>query len=81
MRIIAAHRTRIGTFYIAQSQDGRYHPVFDGDSLGSYDEAWKAVDDLVCNATISVLHPKTLKLVDTSMLGIPEDIRDWESDE
>lgn len=66
MRIIAANKTRIGNFYIGQSSDGRFHPVYDGDSLGSYSEAWMAVDDLNCNATVSVLHPKTHDLVDTS---------------
>ena len=38
----------------------------------------QAVDDLVLNATFSVLHPVTSKLLDTSELGLPEDPGEWE---
>ncbi len=78
MRYILKHRTKIGTFYIAQSPDGRFHPVFDEESLGSYAHIEQAIDDLVLDATFSVLHPKTSERVDTSALGLPEDPREWE---
>lgn len=78
MRAILKHRTRIGTFYIAQSADGRFHPVFEGESLGSYAKIDHAVDDLVHNATYTVLHPLTSQPVDTSELGLPEEPREWE---
>ncbi|MBS4149974.1 hypothetical protein ACMC9K_01830 [Pseudomonadota bacterium DY0742] len=78
MRVILKFKTRVGTFYIAQSSDGRFHPIFNDESLGSYSSIIHAVDDLVNDATFSVLHPSTAELVDTSTLGIPEDPRDWE---
>jgi hypothetical protein len=78
MKALLRHQTRIGTFYIAQSQNGRFHPVFDNEDLGSYANIMQAVDDLVNDATFSVLHPQTSDLVDTSELGIPEDPREWE---
>ena len=77
MKLLLSCRTRLGTFYIGQSPDGRFHPVFDDESLGSYASVAKAVDDLVNSATFSVLHPRTLNLVDTSALGLPEDWREW----
>ncbi len=78
MKTLIEHHTKIGTFSIAQSEDGRFHPFFDEEDLGSYASIMQAVDDLVNNATFSVLHPKTSELVDTSNLGIPEDPNDWE---
>ncbi len=77
MRTLLKHATNVGTFYIAQSADGRYHPVFDNESLGSYRSIAHAVDDLVNDATCSVLHPDTSELLDTSTLGLPDDPREW----
>lgn len=78
MRTILKYRTRVGTFYIAQAVDGRFHPMFDQESLGSYKSILHAIDDLLNDATSSVLHPETFELVDTSILGLPDDPRDWE---
>jgi hypothetical protein len=78
MKMLLSCETSIGTFYIAQTQDGRFHPVYDGDSLGSYAELWQAVEDLTIDATCSILHPVTSELVDTSTLGIPEDWQEWD---
>ena len=75
---ILKHRTTVGTFYIAQSTDGRFHPFFDDEGLGSYASIEEAIDDLVLNATFSVLHPVTSDVLDTSALGLPEDPREWE---
>jgi hypothetical protein len=78
MRTILKYRTRVGTFYIAQAVDGRFHPMFDHESLGSYQSILHAIDDLLNDATSSVLHPETFELLDTSTLGLPDDPRDWE---
>lgn len=78
MQAILKHKTRVGTFFIAQSPDGRFHPVFDQESLGSYRTIAHAIDDLINNATDSVLHPVTLELLDTSALELPDDPREWE---
>lgn len=78
MRAILKFNTRVGTFFIAQSSNGRYHPFFNNESLGSYSSIVHAVDDLINGATFSVLHPSTAEVLDTSTLGLPEDPRDWE---
>lgn len=78
MKALLKYKTKVGTFYIAQSADGRFHLVFDDESLGSYISIAQAVDDLVHNATFSVLHPITSDLLDTSELGLPEDPGEWE---
>ena len=36
MKLLYKFDTRVGTFYIGQSRDGRFHPIFDDESLGSY---------------------------------------------
>lgn len=78
MRAILRHRTGIGAFYIAQAANGTFHPIFDQVSLGSYRRITHAIDDLVNDATDSVLHPDTFELVDTSVLGLPDDPAEWE---
>lgn len=65
-------KTRVGTFYIAQSEDGRFHPVFDGDSLGSYETIPLALSDLIGDHTFP---PRGGH--DTSKLGISDDLSEW----
>ena len=65
-------RTRIGMFYIAQSNDGRFHPVYDDESLGSYAPAQQAAEDLAGGHTFSISSG-----IDTADLGIPDEISDW----
>lgn len=67
-----AFNTRIGTFYIGE-YDGRFHPIFDDESLGSYATAQQAAEDLAGGHTFSVRGG-----VDTASLGIPEDVSEWE---
>lgn len=66
-----AHRTMRGVFLIARLDDGRWHTLFNGESLGSYDHPQHAVDDLTMNATLS-------PGFDTSVLGIPEELFEWQ---
>jgi len=77
MKIIAMWNTKIGPFYIGY-KNGRYHAIFNNHGLGKYEHPQHAVDDLVCSATYSVLHPETSEPVDTDELGFPEDFLDWE---
>lgn len=58
--------TRIGSFYIAQSPDGRFHPVYDDESLGSYATDQQAAEDLAGGHTFSISSG-----IDTAGLGIP----------
>jgi len=78
MKLLRQYDTSMGTFYIGQSDDGRFHPIFDNEDLGSYSEVWQASEDLANDATFSVQHPKTGELLDTSELGIPEDPTEWD---
>jgi hypothetical protein len=73
MKPIYKWDTKIGTFYICQSSDGRFHPVFENDSLGSYSQAWQASEDLAGGHTFTISSGK-----DTSELEIPEHTNDWE---
>jgi len=70
--------TKVGTFYIGQSRDGRYHPIYNDESLGAYPKIWQATEDLAGDHTFSVLHQDTGDILDTSTLGIPEDPNEWE---
>ncbi|MFT6779537.1 MAG: hypothetical protein ACJAV1_003480 [Paraglaciecola sp.] len=73
MKPIFKWKTRIGIFYICQSGDGRFHPVFENDSLGSYSQPWQAAEDLAGGHTFSISTGE-----DTSELEIPEHTDDWE---
>ncbi len=78
MKKLLFYKTKAGTFYICQSQDGRFCSVYDEESLGSYISINQTIDDLIQNATGSVLHHSTGELLDTSVLGLPEDPSEWE---
>ena len=68
----------VRTFYnvsVSRSyeKDGRYHVLFENDSLGSYATPAQAADDLSGGHTDSVQSG-----IDTSTLGISDDIADWD---
>jgi hypothetical protein len=73
MRKLYVCQTRIGPFYIAVTTDGRYHPVFDDESLGSYINPQQAVDDLAGGHTFSIAGA-----ADTAKLGIPDELGEWD---
>lgn len=72
MRLLYVYRTRIGPFYVGE-HEGRFHPVYNSESLGSYAQAWQAAEDLAGGHTFSISSG-----VDTSTLGIPYDLVDWQ---
>jgi len=72
MKLLYAYKTRIGMFFIGQSPDGRFHPVFDDESLGSYASPQHAADDLAGGHTFSI--PSG---IDTSTLDIPDNVSEW----
>lgn len=72
MKKLYSYKTRAGTFYIAE-HDGRFHAVFAEESLGSYATLQQAAEDLAGGHTFT---PSSG--VDTSELGIPEDLSEWE---
>lgn len=77
-RLLYFWDTPAGTFYIGQSEDGRFHPIYDNESYGSYAKEWQAAEDLALNATFSINHSSTGEILDTSELGIPEHTSEWE---
>jgi len=71
MRKLYVHKTTAGAFYIAE-QDGRFHPLFRNESLGSYATSQQAVDDLTGG------HPlNPIEGLDTASLGIPNLVQGW----
>ncbi|MGA3279610.1 MAG: hypothetical protein ABSD50_01365 [Smithella sp.] len=72
MKLLYAFHTRIGIFYIGEL-NGRFHPIYESESLGSYAMAWQAALDLAGGHTFSIS-----SVIDTAILGIPEDIAEWE---
>jgi len=71
MRLLYVFHTRIGPFYIGE-QDGRFHPIYDDESLGSYAQPWQAAEDLAGGHTFFISSG-----IDTATLEIPEDIEEW----
>ena len=72
MKLLYVFHTRIGPFYIGE-QDGRFHLIYDSDSLGSYANAWQAAEDVAGGHTYSI--PSG---IDTATLSIPEELGKWE---
>ena len=67
------YQTRIGPFFIAYSK-GRYSAVFENESLGSYATVEHAAQHLARRDGFVVAGG-----VNTSTLGIPPNLRFWES--
>lgn len=72
MRKLYVCKTKVGPFYIAE-HNGRFHPVFAEESLGSYATPQQAVEDLAGGHTFT---PSSG--YDASELGIPDDLSEWE---
>ncbi len=73
MRLVYSFETRVGIFYIGRSKDGRWHPIFEDESLGSYHSAAAALDDLVGGHTFSL--PRG---IDSSKVGLPNELAEWD---
>lgn len=69
--------TVMGTFYIAKSSEGTYHPFFDEHDLGSYNSLVDAIEGLAYDSSFTVTHPEMGDPLDPSDLGIPDDISGW----
>ncbi len=78
MKKILQYHTSVGMFYIAQSSDGRYHPIYNEQSLGSYANIYQAIDDLSIGSTFSFLHESSNEVVDVLILDIPDNPLDWQ---
>lgn len=67
-----SYRTNAGVFEIVL-RAGRWHVMYQGDSLGSYVSPHQAADDLANGHTFTPSNG-----TDTGSLGISEDIGEWE---
>jgi hypothetical protein len=72
MRKLYMWNTRIGPFYISES-DGRFHVIYDDESLGSYARPQQAAEDVAGGHTFSIERG-----IDTATVGISADLREWE---
>ncbi len=66
-------QSRAGAFLIEKRQ-GRWHPIFDGESLGSYATPQQALDDLCGGHVFSIPGG-----IDPAKLGLPDDLAEWAS--
>ncbi len=57
MRNILEHKTEAGTFYIAQSDDGRFHPVYDKENVAAI---WQIVMLVLCVYVLGALFVDTI---------------------
>lgn len=64
-------QSRVGTFFI-EERHGRWHPIFDDESLGSYATPQQALDDLCGGHVFSIPGG-----IDPSELGLPDDLAEW----
>ena len=71
MRKLYVHKTAVGAFYIAE-QDGRFHPLFRDENLGSYATTQLAVDNLTAGRNLT-----SLGGLDTATLAIPNRVQEW----
>ena len=72
MKYSYTYQTKAGTFQLLEKQ-GRWHAMFQGESLGTYSSPQKAADDLSGGHTFM---PSSG--VDPGKLGIPADLPEWE---
>lgn len=73
MRKILFFNTTKGTFFIVQTLDGLFRPMFNNETYGGYSTIQKAVDDISGGHTFSVSG-----IDDTSTIGLPSNASDWE---
>jgi len=71
MRNLYVHKTAVGAFYIAE-QDGRFHPVFRHEILGSCATSQQAVDVLTAGHVL-----ESHDGLDTATLAIPNLLQEW----
>lgn len=66
------YKTTKGTVQITHKKDGRYHVIYDDESLGAYTTPQQAVDDASGGHTFMPSNG-----VDLGEIGLPYDLPDW----
>ena len=74
MKLLYGFQTRKGPVFIGRTADGRYHPVWQDESLGSYLDIAGAIGDVAGGHTFTPSDG-----TDTASLGISDDPADWSS--
>ena len=64
MRKLYVYRTTIGSFYIVE-HEGKFHPMFSGERLGSYETPQEAAENLAGGHTFSIGGVKDISTLDT----------------
>ena len=72
MRKLYSFKSKLGRFYIVQTQSGRFHPYFDDEALGAYLTPQQAAEAIAGGHTFSIAGG-----VDTATLGIPDELEQW----
>lgn len=70
--LVLGHPSPKGPVFIGRSEDGRFHVIWKGESLGSYINAPQAIDDAAGGHTFSPSDG-----TDLGELGLSSDIGDW----
>ncbi len=73
MKRLYKWQTRIGPFYLAEQDSGRFHILYENENLGSYATAQQACEDLANGHT-----PFVSTGIDPSTLGIDDNVSEWE---
>jgi hypothetical protein len=71
--MLYVYATSAGPVYLGQDRDGRFHPIFKSESLGSYTTIGQALADLCDGHTFAPWSG-----VDTADLDIPNSITEWD---
>ena len=53
MKLLLGFNTRLGPVFVGQTPDGKFHPVWKGQSLGPYPSEVAAIDDVARGRTYS----------------------------
>ena len=72
MQLLLGYPTAKGPVFIGRTTDGRFHPIWREESLGSYHSIAAALDDVAGGHTFSPSDG-----TDMDALDISDDIGDW----
>ncbi|UFS63554.1 hypothetical protein LOH54_05335 [Sulfurimonas sp. HSL-3221] len=78
MTKILRFKTAAGIFHVARDGGGRYHILFNDESMGDYGDMIDAIEGFVHESGFYIIHPEMAYPLDTFDLGIPDDISGWE---
>lgn len=78
MTKILSFKSTAGMFYVARDGKGRFHILFNDESMGKYDDMVEAIESFVNESGFFIVHPEMGYPLDTFDLGIPDDISGWQ---